>query len=293
MVKNKQSARSLVAFLVTWAFVLLTVTGIVLYVVPQGRVAYWVHWSLLGLEKEQWAWVHMMFGGVFIVTGAIHLYYNWKPFTKYLAERARGQIRIKRELVVSLGLTVLIFGLSVFDLPPASWVFALNAQVKSSWVTSPELEPPFGHAEESSVAGIAKRMDIDLPAALAALRSEGVQFGSERDSLEKIARANGVTPMAVYGIIRRFEVAPEPATAIALTPEEVEARYGGSGLGRKTLTELCEKIGLDLPLALRRLEGAGVAAGSQDNVRQLAEQHGSTPIELLKIMLIPGYRLSP
>ena len=38
MRKNKQSARSLTAFLVTWAFVVLTVTGIVLYVVPQGRI---------------------------------------------------------------------------------------------------------------------------------------------------------------------------------------------------------------------------------------------------------------
>ena len=37
MRKNKQSARSLTAFLVTWAFVVLTVTGIVLYVVPQAE----------------------------------------------------------------------------------------------------------------------------------------------------------------------------------------------------------------------------------------------------------------
>jgi hypothetical protein len=55
MQRNKQSARSLVAFRVTWAFVLLTVPGIVLYIVPQGRVACWIHWSLLGLKKEQWA----------------------------------------------------------------------------------------------------------------------------------------------------------------------------------------------------------------------------------------------
>ena len=60
MIKNKQSTRSLIAFLVTWAFLVLMVSGIVLYLVPQGRVAYWVHWSLAGLDKEQWAAVHMM-----------------------------------------------------------------------------------------------------------------------------------------------------------------------------------------------------------------------------------------
>lgn len=63
LIKNKQSARSLTAFLVTWSFVVLTVNGIVLYVVPQGRIAYWVHWSLVGMEKEQWGWVHSVDGG--------------------------------------------------------------------------------------------------------------------------------------------------------------------------------------------------------------------------------------
>jgi hypothetical protein len=293
MQRNKQSARSLVAFLVTWAFVLLTVTGIVLYIVPQGRVAYWIHWSLLGLEKGQWAGVHMMFGGIFILTGVIHLYFNWKPFKKYLAERTRGHIRIKQELIVSLGLTALIFGLSVLDLPPASWVFAWNAQVKDSWVSSPELEPPFGHAEEASLAGIAKRMDLDLPSAVAELKGNGIRFDSERDSLEKIARANGVTPMDIYAIISRFEVAAEPALPAGLSPEEVEARYAGSGLGRRSLSELCEKIGLDRATAIERLAQAGISAHAEDNIRQLAERYEVSPIELLKTILIPGHHPSP
>ena len=290
MIKNKQSTRSLIAFLVTWSFVVLTVTGIVLYVVPHGRIAFWTHWSLFGLEKEQWAGVHMMFGGIFIATGVLHLYYNWKPFKKYLAERAKGHIQVKQELVVSVALTGLIIALSVLDLPPASWVFAWNEQIKRTWVSSPELEPPFGHAEESSLAGIARRMDLDLPSAMAALKAEGVRFDSERDSLEKIARANSTTPMAIYGVIHRFEIPAEPGALMGLTPEDVEARYAGSGLGRKRLAELLEQVGLDQATALRRLEKAGVSAGPEDNLRQLAEEYEDTPIGLLKIMLIPGYR---
>jgi hypothetical protein len=290
MVRNKQSTRSLIAFLVTWSFLVLTVTGVILYIVPHGRIAFWTHWSLLGLEKEQWAGVHMMFGGIFIATGVLHLYYNWKPFKKYLAERMEGHIRVKRELVLSVTLTVLVIALSVLDLPPASWVFNWNAQIKRAWVTSPELEPPYGHAEESSLAGLAKRMDLDLPAAMAALEAEGVRFDSERDSLERIARANGTTPMAIYAIMQRFASAPGRVVLTGLTPLDVETRYAGSGLGRKSLGELLEQLGLDRATALRRLREANISAEPQDNVRQLAEQHGDTPIELLKIMLIPGYR---
>ena len=290
MVRNKQSTRSLIAFLVTWSFLVLTVTGVILYIVPHGRIAFWTHWSLLGLEKEQWAGVHMMFGGIFIATGVLHLYYNWKPFKQYLAERMEGHIRVKRELVLSVALTVLVIALSVLDLPPASWVFNWNAQIKRAWVTSPELEPPYGHAEESSLAGLAKRMDLDLPAAMAALEAEGVRFDSERDSLERIARANGTTPMAIYAIMQRFASAPGRVVLTGLTPLDVETRYAGSGLGRKSLGELLEQLGLDRTTALRRLREANISAEPQDNVRQLAEQHGDTPIELLKIMLIPGYR---
>jgi len=293
MIKNKQSTRSLTAFLVTWSFLVLTVTGTILYIVPHGRIAFWTHWSLLGLEKEQWAGVHMIFGGIFIATGLLHLYYNWKPFMKYLAERAKGHIQVKQELVVSVALTGLVIALSVFDLPPASWVFAWNEQIKRTWVTSPELEPPFGHAEESSLAGIAKRMDLDLPSAMAALKAEDIRFDSERDSLEKIARANSTTPMAIYGIMHRFEASRKPVALTGLTPEELEARFAGSGLGRKRLDELLEQIGLDQATALHRLTEAGISAGPRDNLRQLAEQHGDTPIGLLKIMLIPGYRPSP
>ena len=71
MVSNKHTFRSITAFVVTWSFFVLTTTGIVLYIVPHGRVAYWTLWSLAGLEKDQWAGIHMTFGGVFIITGAI------------------------------------------------------------------------------------------------------------------------------------------------------------------------------------------------------------------------------
>lgn len=50
---DKHPARSSTSFLVTWSFLVLTITGFVLYVVPHGRVAYWIHWSLAGMEKDQ------------------------------------------------------------------------------------------------------------------------------------------------------------------------------------------------------------------------------------------------
>ncbi|UCE88880.1 MAG: DUF4405 domain-containing protein, partial [Pseudomonadota bacterium] len=204
MFQTKQSARSFVAFLVAWSFVILTITGLVLYIVPQGRIAYWVHWSLLGLPKEDWGHIHLIFGGLFIAAGILHLYYNWKPFKHFLASRVAGRLQMSRESVAAGLVAILVITSAILAVPPVSWVLDLNHTLKESWVTGPELEPPFGHAEELSLAGFGRRMNLDVKKSIDALRANGMEFSPE-DSLDSIARANGTTPMVIYGMIRGFE----------------------------------------------------------------------------------------
>jgi len=290
VLKNKQSTRSLIAFVVTWAFGILTVTGLVLYVVPQGRVAFWTHWSLLGLSKEQWGDVHMMFGGLFIIAAIVHLYYNWKPFKKFLAERVKGRLQVKQEFVIAMVFSLIIVVMSVLHIPPVSWVFDLNEALKDSWVTRPELEPPFGHAEEVSLAGISRRMGLDLEKSVAALKHQGYQFNGPQDSLEKIAIVNGTTPMAVYEVIRPYELQPEPVPASGMTVEEVEDRFAGTGLGRKTLTEVCEKIDLAVSKCVERLSIKGYQVGTQEKLKETAERYEINPIDVLTMLLVIDYK---
>lgn len=286
MRKNKQTTRSLTAFLVTWAFIVLTVTGLVLYIVPQGRVAYWIHWSLAGMEKEQWGWVHMMFGGVFIITGFLHLYFNWKPFKKYFADRVKGHLKPKQEIFVATAITVFIFIVSALNVPPASWVIELNGWIKNSWVTSPQLEPPYGHAEEASLAGISRKMNFDLNKVMQELQTHGIKFSGKKDTLENIARANNTTPMAVYGLINKHVKEDHPLPLKTLTPEDIEARYSGTGLGRKTLAEICQQTGIDLQAGLNNLSQAGIIAAGEDKAREIADKYDRSPIDLLTIMML-------
>lgn len=289
MLKNKKSTRSLTAFLVTWAFLILTVSGIVLYIVPQGRIAHWVHWSLLGLGKSQWGNLHMVFGGLFIGSGMLHLYFNWKPFKKYLADRVSGHLQIKRELLLSLLISLLILIGAVGNLPPVSWIFELNEQLKESWVTSPDLEPPFGHAEEISLAALARRTNLDLEKALAELTARGVHYDGPQDTLDEIARANDDTPMAIWQYIRHIESQPTQQPGASMTALEVEARYAGSGIGRKTVAEIARSVRIDATLANQRLQAAGLGAGNDEQLKALAEKHGLSPMDLLKVMLVPGH----
>ena len=71
------------------AFVGMVVTSLVLYIGPQGRVAYWADWTLLGLDKTQWGDLHINMGLVFLLSILLHIYYNWKAILAYLKDKAR------------------------------------------------------------------------------------------------------------------------------------------------------------------------------------------------------------
>jgi hypothetical protein len=89
---------------------------------------------------------------------------NWKPFKHHLAERVARQLHLGQEIVVASVVFVLVVVAAIAKLPPVDWAFQLNDAVKNAWVTSPEFEPPFGHAEELSLAGFARRQRMDLQA---------------------------------------------------------------------------------------------------------------------------------
>jgi hypothetical protein len=292
MKKNKQSSRSFTAFVVTWAFLILTITGIVLYVVPQGRIAYWTHWSLAGLGKEQWGDLHMIFGGIFIIAGVLHLWFNWKPFKKYFADRVKGHFELKQEVVTSLVFTVVLSFMAIFSIPPVSYVFDLNDVIKNAWVSSPELEPPFGHAEEASLAGLAKRMDLDLHKSLAALKEAGIQVDSPRESLDGIARANGLTPVDVYAVIRVHQLEQETVDPSSMTEIDVEEKYAGTGVGRKTVSEIASMTGQDNSVLNDRLFAAGYEFEKSENIRSIADRYEVSPMDVLKTMLIEDYRVT-
>lgn len=290
MVKNRQGTRAFVAFLVTWSFVILTATGIVLYVVPHGRVATWTFWSLAGLDKDGWADVHLLFGAVFIVAGALHLYFNWKPFTGYLAQRVRGHLALKRELATSLAATLLLALGAVFAVPPIGWLFDLNDAAKSAWGRAPGHEPPYPRAETTPLSVLAKRLGLELESMRSALAEAGARVDDPAVSLEALARAQGTTPAALFALLPQPRPSDSPPADAPADPMEIEARLAGTGIGGKTLAQVAEANGLHPSRGLERLAAVGISARADETLKTIAEHSGSRPIEIAKTLLLEGYR---
>lgn len=289
MASTKIHKRGLTSFFTLFGFLIMSVTGLVLYIVPAGRIAYWVNWEMLGLTKTDWGNIHILSSVLFIMAGAFHIYFNWKPLMHYFRNKARKSVKLGRELIISLLISVWIITSAIWPFPPLSYLIDFNEWIKTTWIVEDAYEPPFGHAELLSLKIFTKKMDIDLDMAVRELKANGIQFDSVEETLEVIAEENRISPMELYIMIQKFEPAPEPEKLSAYTPESIEVEFSGTGIGNKTIGTFCERLGLDTTLALARLISAGVSVGLNETVKAAAESVGTEPMEIMKIILLDAH----
>lgn len=288
---KKFHKRAFVSLLTALSFLAMTITGIILYIVPQGRIAYWIDWKLLGLTKTDWTNLHIVSCFLFLIAGSFHIYYNWKVLMNYLLSKTAAALSSKRELAISILILCIVLLGGMFQIPPLKYLIDLNDYIKKAWVKSKEYEPPFGHAEEVSLRVFAKKMNIDLNLALQELKNQGIIVEKDTDSLQTIARRNKTNPMNIYAIIKKFEQR-EIETGIVYTPELIEEKFAGTGIGRKTLLQICEENNIDLNLAKKKLSEKGISVKEDETLKEMASRHNTVPIEILKIILVEDYNPS-
>ncbi|MFQ3573863.1 MAG: DUF4405 domain-containing protein [Thermodesulfovibrionales bacterium] len=283
--------RGFVTFLTALSFLIIAVSGIVLYLAPQGRIAYWTDWRFAGLTKTDWNNIHIVLSIVFVLVAIYHIYYNWKVLTGYITTKMQAGIRLKKEIALSVILMLLIVIGSMYKIPPFGYIIDFSDYLKKSWIVSKDYEPPFGHAEELSLKVFTKKLNIDLEKAMAELRAKGIAVEDPNDSLIQIARKNKTNPMHIYIAIRKFEEKPAKPNITKYTAELVEEKFAGAGIGRKTLPQICEEVGIDISIAKGRLNNKGLKIKDQETFKEIADRYNTKPIEILKVILLEDYNI--
>jgi len=287
MNKRSWNGRAFTSLCSLVSFILLCFTGIVLYVQPHGRVAYWIKWDFLGLEKDQWGNIHIYSGLLFLITGGFHIYYNWNPLIKYLSGKIESALRYKREVIISSVILLWISVSGIWSLPPLGYITELSETIKNSWVTFPEFEPPFGHAELASLQTFCKKQRIPLDQAIMELRKAGFTVDSPKSTLLEIAESKRTSGMGVYEIIKRLEAKPEAMDSGTLwTTEKVEETFSGTGIGNKTIGQIIKELDLNPSKVYQRLKAVGIEAKDDDRFKSLADKNNTTPIKLMTTILL-------
>jgi hypothetical protein len=289
MTQNGLNLRGLTSLVAAAGFIVLVVSGMVAYVVPHGRIAYWTDWTFLGMTKTNWVDVHVLAGLLFVLAGLFHICFNWKLLAAYVVGNTQKGRGLKTEGIITVALLALFVVSGIYRIPPLSYFMDLSESLKGSWV-SREYEPPFGRAELLGLNSFCKKMEIPLEQAVAALAANGIAAPDMNESLQDMAKRARVAPLKLYTMIKHLEAKPGPASAgFTLTPQMVEERYAGSGIGKKTISDISASMNLDASRIMQRLEALGILARVEEPLKQAAERNRLQPIELLKVILIESY----
>ena len=260
------------------SLVLLFLNSIILYVVPEGRVAYWADWHFWGLSKTEWGDQHVTVGFLFLLAGLLHIYYNWSAVKSYMKNKMKEIKVFTPSFNMGLLITVIVAVGTYFQVPPMSTVLQFGVHFKEAGAEKYG-EPPYGHAELSSLKMFSQKEQIDLDKALVLLKEAGLRVEGADQTLVAIAQANKLTPQQLYTIIqpaKRAVAETEKAGATSF-PDEPKP-----GFGRKTLEEACSELKVDLKIVSEGLLAKGMKVEAGQTIHEIAEANGKEPMEIFE-----------
>lgn len=266
------------------SLLLLLINSVVLYIVPEGRVAYWADWHLVGLTKSEWGDQHITIGVLFLVASVLHIYFNWAPITAYMKNKAREIKVFTGAFNIALLVTVLVAVGTYYNVPPMSTILVISENIKHSG-SKKYGEPPYGHAELSSIKMFSKKEGLDADKAVALLKEAGLQLEGDKDVIKNIAKNNKLTPQQVYEIMKPAKKGVSPALANASKEEVIAASFPDHprpGFGKKSLEEVCAELGLNKQLIVSGLNTMGITCDSSMAIKEIGGENGKEPMEIFE-----------
>jgi len=192
--------RPFISFLLLLSFLLLAFSGLMLYLRPEGSIARWTGWNILGINKKSWEGIHTIFCILFLVVTSIHLVLNWKALLHYLSGKTARSRNFRRELAAAAGLIVVVFTFAVLQLPPASKFMEWRSIIKDGTMVV-KVQPPVPDFEKRSLMEISEFLGVSVDYVLRILNVKGIKSAAPDDSLEEIADQNNLSPQNLFGLI--------------------------------------------------------------------------------------------
>jgi hypothetical protein len=197
--------RSYVSFSLFLSFLAITITGIVLYVAPPGRIARWTDWHMLGFNRGQWEELHTLFSWLFIVLGLFHLLmFNWKLFFSYIRTRISSGLNRRKEMALALATFIVIGGMTLAKLPPVYSVMEFGNSVSAIWAEK-RGAPPIPHAEEMTFAELSiELLDTDPEEVAARLREAGFKVSDVTAGFDVVAIQNDMSSAELFTELTKY-----------------------------------------------------------------------------------------
>lgn len=204
---KKFHARSFVTFFLLFDFFIMTVTGVILYFTPPGRIARWTSWIFLGMSKDQLEGIHTISSFAFLFFSLVHIFVlNRKAMWSYIKIRRKEfqqkRIKHKYEFLLAFVLCIVLFIGSYIPFTPFRDVIDTGDYLKKSWGKASS-EAPVPNAESLTLKEFSKILfKKEASDVITILKSRSLQVESETQKIKEIARINRVSPEQIYRIVK-------------------------------------------------------------------------------------------
>lgn len=268
-----------------WSLIVLTFNSIVLYVVPEGRIANWADWRFWGLDKHDWSAQHTTVGFLFIFAGLLHIYYNWKSILSYMKNKAKKLRVFTAASNLGLGLTIIFVIGTYLNVPPMSTIVEFSEHIKEGAALKYG-DPPYGQAQSSSLKGFTSRLGLDLAKSIELLAAAGIEVIDEKELIVSIGERGGKTPQQIYEIIQPAgNHSSDGGSETSTDGSETGIKAPKSGMGKKTIAQLCEEIEQDCAMIIEGLKTKGLAVDPDQKLKDLAAENGTGPMQIYEMMV--------
>jgi len=267
--KNKFSWKAFISFGLTYSFIFIFISGILLYMSPPGRYAHWVSWTILGLTKEGWQSIHTVFSYTFVILSIFHLFtVNWKQFLSYIKSKKSKGLNRKREFYFSTILAIAFFFGIIFAIPPFSSVMNFGEYLTDSWEKVEE-EPPVPHAEQFTLEELAEQLHYpSVEKIIRKLDIHKIKYeNTNLQTLQEIAKINETTPIDVYNLIT----------------QKTGTERQGSGIGRKTIEDFAVEVGKTPDEVMKILKENGIEAKKGETLRDIGDNNDIPPRDIFDL----------
>ena len=194
------SFRRFTSLTITLSFLIMSYTGIILFLAPKGRVGNWTNWQLLGLEKTQYTNLHVTFMVLFLVGIIFHIYLNWSSLLNYLKNRTRTFSLLTKEFLLAFGINLLFVVGTLYYWTPFDQFLDFQDDLKAMWEKKVD-KAPYNHAELSTLEEFAQKMGRDVSVMIAKLNAKKLRGIESTKTIHQIAKENGKSPAQIFDII--------------------------------------------------------------------------------------------
>ena len=200
---NKFNWQSFISIGLLISFIVMLLSGVILYVAPEGSLSRWVGWDVMNLTKKQWEHQHSIFSLVFILFSVFHIIkINWGLLLSYFALENKKLTNIK-ELLAAFIISILVFVGTFFNLSPFENIIKFGSNISENQTIGVK-RPDIPDVDKLLLSEFSEKVfNISITEMEIILETNNLKIDNTNVTVNEFCLKNDMSPQELYLLIKK------------------------------------------------------------------------------------------